>query len=187
MSILSSVTSILGLTKILGISVATEQCPPTKADDCGDGKQSRWNDDHGVRDDYSKNGNGNNAEYSKLRGKDDASNDYSKHNGGWMDAKDDNYQPKDSCDLPSDDGGKGSYGNPGEALARLDFSHGDFSHGDLGSHSPDHSGDIQGALAAMSSDDALEYAIGQLGPADADHVDLGHFDAATDTSHNTDA
>ena len=71
---------------------------------------------------------------------------------------------------PSDDCGKGdTYRNPGEALAKFDFSHGDF-----GSHGPDHSGDMQGALASMSSDDALEYAIGQMGP--ADHFDVGHFD-----------
>jgi hypothetical protein len=69
--------------------------------------------------------------------------------------------------------------NPGEALARFDFSRGDF-----GSHGADHSGDILGALASMSSDDALEYAIGQMGP--ADHFDLGHLDVA-DTSHDTDA
>jgi hypothetical protein len=91
-------------------------------------------------------------------------------------------EPKDHCDTkPSDDCGK----NPGEALAKFDFSHGDFSHGDVGSHGSDHSGDIQGALASMSSDDALEYAISQMGP--ADHVDVGHFDVAADTSHDTDA
>ena len=44
---------------------------------------------------------------------------------------------------------------------------------------------MQGALASMSSDDALEYAIGQMGP--ADHFDVGHFDVPTDTSHDTDA
>lgn len=185
MSILSSITSIFGLTKSLGIGVPTEQCTPSKPDDCSDGKQSKWNDHHGVRGDYSKNRD--NDESSKLGGNDDASKDgpgdYSKHHGGWMDAKDHNYQSTDSCALASHDGGKGdAYGNPGEALARFDFSHGDF-----GSHSPDHTSDIHGALASMSSDDALEYAIGQMGPADADHVDVGHFDAATDTSHNTDA
>ena len=50
---------------------------------------------------------------------------------------------------------------------------------------PDHSGDMQGALASMSSDDALEYAIGQMGA--ADHFDVGHFDVPTYTSHDTDA
>jgi hypothetical protein len=44
---------------------------------------------------------------------------------------------------------------------------------------------MQVALASMSSDDALEYAIGQMGP--ADHFDVGHFDVAGDTSHDTDA
>jgi hypothetical protein len=194
MSILSSVTSILELIKIPGIGVPREECKPTKPDDCGDGKHSKWNDDHKGRDDYSKDGD--KDDYSKLSGKDDYSKhagkddyskdgkgDYSKHDGGWKDAKNDDCQPqKDYCDpKPSDDCGKGdTYRNPGEALAKFDFSHGDF-----GSHGPDHSGDMQGALASMSSDDALEYAIGQMGP--ADHFDVGHFDVPTDTSHDTDA
>jgi hypothetical protein len=190
MSFLSGVTSILELIKIPGISVPREGCKPTKPDDCGDGKQARWNDDHKGRDDYSKSGD--KDDYSKLSGKDDYSkhgkDDYSKHDGGWKDAKNDDCQPqKDYCDpKPPDDFGKGdTYRNPGEALAKFDFSHGDFSHGDVGSHGSDHSGDIQGALASMSSDDALEYAISQMGP--ADHVDVGHFDVAADTSHDTDA
>jgi hypothetical protein len=190
MSFLSSVTSILELIKIPGISVPREGCKPTKPDDCGDGKQSKWNDDHKGRDDYSKSSD--KDDYSKLSGKDDYSKhgkgDYSKHDGGWKDAKNDDCQPqKDYCDpKPPDDPGKGdTYRNPGEALAKLDFSHGDFWHGDFGSHGSDHSGDIQGALASMSSDDALEYAISQMGP--ADHFDVGHFDVAADTSHDTDA
>ena len=85
-------------------------------------------------------------------------------------------EPKNHCDTkPSDDCGK----NPGEALAKFDFSH-----TDLGSQVPDHS-DAHAALASMSSDDALDYAIGQMGP--ADHFDGGHFDVAADTSHDTDA
>ena len=58
--------------------------------------------------------------------------DYSKHDGGWKDAKNDDSHPhkddcqpqKDHCDpKPSDDRGKGdSYRNPGEALATIDFS-----------------------------------------------------------------
>ena len=163
MSLLSSLTSILELIKIPGIGVPREECKPTKPDDCGNGK-----------DDYSKDGKG----------------DYSKHDGGWKDAKNDDCQPhKDYCQpqkgycdpKPSDDCGRGhAYRNPGEALAKFDFSHGDF-----GSHGPDHSGDMQSALASMSFDDALEYAIGQMGP--ADHFDVGHFDVPTDTSHETDA
>lgn len=184
MSILSSVTNFLGLTKILGGGVPTEQCPPTKADDCGDGKQSKWNDDQAIRDGYSKNGD---TDESNLGRKDNYANhgkgDYSEEHGGWKGVKD-NYQPKDYCDLkPSDDSGEGdNYRNPGEALAKFDFSHGEFD-----SHNPDHASDMHGALASMSSDDALEYAIGQMGPADADHFDVGHFEVATDTSHNTDA
>ena len=195
MSFLSGVASILGLIKIPGISAPQVECNTNKPDDCGDARQS--NDDHRDRDDYSKNGD--KSDYSKLGGKDDYSKhgkddyskdskvDYSKHDGGWKDTKNDDCQPqKDYFDpKPSDDFSKGdTCRNPGEALAKCDFSHGDFSHGDFGSHGPDHLGDIQGALASMSSDDALEYAIGQMGP--ADHFDLGHFDVAADTSHNTD-
>lgn len=85
-------------------------------------------------------------------------------------------EPKDHCDTkPSDDCGK----NPGEALAKFDFSH-----TDLGSQGSEHP-DAHAALVSMSSDDALEYAISQMGP--ADHFDVGHFDMTPDTSHDTDA
>jgi hypothetical protein len=183
MSILSSVTSILGLIKLPGTGVPREECTSTKLDDCDDGKQSRWNDDHNSSDDYSRNGDGR-ENYSKLSMGDyakDGKGDYPEHDGG----KDAN-QPKDYSDLrPANDSGRGDTDrNPGEALAKFDFSHGDFP-GDFNSHGPDHSGDIHGALASMSSDDALEYAIGLMGP--TDHFDVGHFDTATDTSHDTDA
>jgi hypothetical protein len=83
-------------------------------------------------------------------------------------------EPKDHCDTkPSDDCCK----NLGEALARFDFSQ-----TDLGSQGPDHS-DVHAALASMSSDDALDYAISQMGP--AAHLDVGHVDMPTDTSHDT--
>jgi hypothetical protein len=155
-SILDSITSILEVIKSLGIGVPREECKPTKPDDCGDGKHSKWNDDHNGRDDYSKGGD--KDDYSK-HGKDD----YLKH------AKNDDGQPqKDYCDpRPSDDCGKGD------------------TYRDFGSHGPDHSGDMQGALASMSFDDALEYAISQMGP--ADHFDVGHFDVPADASHDTDA
>jgi ATP-binding cassette subfamily B protein RaxB len=79
---------------------------------------------------------GREGDYSKHAKKDDCSRDgkgnYSKHDGGWKDAKNDDCQPrkdycqpqKDYCDTkPSDDCGKGdSYRNPGEALAKIDFS-----------------------------------------------------------------
>jgi hypothetical protein len=82
-------------------------------------------------------------------------------------------EPKDHCDTkPSEDGGK----NPGEALAKYDFSH-----TDLGSQGADHS-DAHAALASMSSDDALDYAIGQMDA--ADHCDVGHLDMPPDTSHD---
>jgi len=123
------------------------------------GEHSKWNDDQKGREDYSK------------------------HDGGWKDAKNDDCQPHNDYyePKPSDSCGTGdTYRNPGEALAKFDFSHGEF-----GSHGPGHSGDMQVALASMSSGDALEYAIGQMGP--ADHVDVGHLDVAADTSHDTDA
>jgi hypothetical protein len=103
----------------------------------------------------------------------------------WNDdhkGRDDTSKNGDEDDRRSDDGasGKGdAYDNPGEALARFDFSQGDFS-----SHRADQSGDILGALASMSSDDALEYAIGQMSP--ADHFDVGHIDVTADTSHDAD-
>jgi hypothetical protein len=111
-------------------------------------------------------------EDDKPTGPDDCGNgEHSKWN--------DDHQGRDDY---SKGGDKDDYsklsGNPGEALATFDFSHVDF-----GSHGPDHSGDIQGALASMSSDDALEYAIAQMGP--ADHFDVGHFDVPVDTSHDT--
>jgi hypothetical protein len=170
MSILSSVTSILEqLIKIPQIGVPR-----------GDGEQSRLNEDHKGRDDYSKNGDKDDYskhgkdDYSKLARNDDdgRKGDYSKHDGGWKEAKNDDCQPHTYHN-------PGEAQNPGETLAKFDFSHGDFGSG------PDHSGDIQGALASMSSDDALEYAIGQMGP--ADHFDVGHLDVAADTSHDTDA
>jgi hypothetical protein len=167
MSIPSSVTSIpeptiLEPTSIPGTGVPREDYKP--ADDCGDNKQSKWNDNHKAKnDDYSKDGKGHD----------------SNHHGGWKDAKNDDCQPqkdycqpqKDYCDpKPSDDCGKGDTShNLGEVLAKFDFSH-----GDLVSHGPDHSGDLQGALASMSSDHALDYAISQMGP--ADQFDVGHFD-----------
>ena len=162
MSILSSVTSILGLMKIPGIGA--------------------------PRDDYSKDAD--KDDYSKLSGGAPHSKQGDDHysNGGWKDAKSDDCQPhKDYTHQPADDCGKGDTSrNPGEALAKLDFSHGDFSHGDFSAHGSDHSGDLQSALASMSSDDALEYAIGQMGPADhfADHFDVGHSDVSADTSHH---
>jgi ATP-binding cassette subfamily B protein RaxB len=81
---------------------------------------------------------GRKGDYSKHAGKDhyskDGKGDYSKHDGGWKEAKNDDCQPhkdycqpqKDYCDpKPSDDCGKGdTYRNPGEALAKFDFSRG---------------------------------------------------------------
>jgi hypothetical protein len=208
MSILSSVKSnleptILEPISIPGTGVPREDCKP--ADDCGDDKQSKWNDDHKGRDDYSKHakndddhkgrdddhkGDGDHSKHAKNDDcQKDGKGDYSNHDGGWKDAKNDDCQPhkdycqpqKDYCDPnPSDDCGKGDTShNVGEALAKFDFSH-----GDLGSHGPNHSGDMQGALASMSSDHALDYAISQMGS--ADHFDVGHFDvpASHDMVHD---
>jgi hypothetical protein len=90
---------------------------------------------------------------------------------------------------PSDDTKPSSGGeNPGEALSKLDFSHVDpVPHTDLGSQGADHS-DVHAALASMSSEDALEYAISHIGLADhldAGHSDAGHFDMPLDTPHHT--
>ncbi|HEY0802940.1 MAG TPA: hypothetical protein VGD54_19040, partial [Steroidobacteraceae bacterium] len=96
-------------------------------DDCADDGRKDDYSNHAGRDDYSKD-----------------KGDYSKRDAGWKGARNADRQPQeDSCDpKPSDACGKGdTYRNPGEALARLDFSHGDF-----GSHRPDASGDIQGSL-----------------------------------------
>jgi len=187
MSILSSVTSILGLGKLAGTGVPPEECTSTKPDDCGEGKQSKWNDDRRGNDEYSNSDGKDN--YSKLSGMGaypkDAKGDYPAHDGSWKDVKDGEYQPKDYWDKGADDGSRGDTDrSPGEALAKFDFSHGEFA-GDFSSHGPDHSGDIQGALASMSCDDALEYAIDLMGP--TDHFDVGHFDTATDTPHDTNA
>src|SRR2546421_10156850 len=99
MSILSSVTSILELIKIPGIGVPRGESKPTRPDD------------HEDRDDYSKDGKG----------------DYSKHDGDWKDAKNDDCQPhKDDLQpqkdywapKPSDDSGKDdTYRTRGEALS----------------------------------------------------------------------
>jgi hypothetical protein len=148
-----------------------------------DGRNSQWNGDHNGGDDNSKGGD--KDEYSK-HGEDDylkrARNDDGQTHKDYSQPQQDHYVP-----TPSDDGGKGdTYGNPGEALAKFDFSNGEVgSNGEFGSHGADHSGDMLGALASMSSDDALEYAITQMGP--ADHFDAGHFDAPADAPHDTDA
>jgi len=81
-------------------------------------------------------------------------------------------QNDDSYARSPDDCGK----NPGEALAEYDFSH-----CDLNSQVLDHS-DAHAALASMSCDDALDYAISQMGG--GDHFDTGHFDMPLDTSHD---
>jgi len=92
---------------------------------------------------------------------------------------------------PSESGGS----NPGEALSKFDFSHGSHVDSDpqtdLGSQGADHS-DVHAALASMSSEDALDYAISHIGgadhvdagQADAGHGDAGHFDMPLDTSHD---
>jgi hypothetical protein len=156
MSIVSWVTSILRLVKIPDIDASRDENKQSTRDD---GEHLRWNDEHKGRENYSK------------------------HDSGWKNANDDGQLQKDFHDPKLSDGE--NYRSAGDALAKFDFSRGDFSQGDFGSHGPDHSGDIEVALASMSSDDALEYAIGQMGP--ADHFDVGHFDVPSDISHDTDA
>jgi hypothetical protein len=85
----------------------------------------------------------------------------------------------EACGDESQNGRGDSHQSAGDALAKFDFSHVDF-----GPQRADHPGDIQSALASMSSDDALEYAIGQMGT--ADHFDAGNFDVSTKTSQDTD-
>jgi hypothetical protein len=70
-----------------------------------------------------------------------------------------------------------SSGSLGEALAKFDFGH-----TDLGAQAPEYS-DAHAALASMSVDDALDYAISQIGP--ADHLDGGCLDIPPDTSHDS--
>jgi hypothetical protein len=169
-----------------------------KNDDDHKGRDHKGrDDDHKSHDDHSKHAknddcsdDGRNDGYSKHGGKDeyskDSKGDDSKHDGGWKEAKNDDCQPrKDDCQphkdycapKPSDDCGKADTHGPGAELAKFDFSH-----GDLGSHGPDHAGDLLGALASMSPGHALDYAIGQMGP--TDHFEVGHFDAPVDTSHD---
>src|SRR6267142_2410472 len=130
------------------------------------------NDDH-DREKHAKNDD--HKDDCEKHAKDD---DHSKHaKNDCQPNKDDCQAHKDYCEpKPSDDCGKGETHKVGEALAKFDFSH-----GDVASHAPDHS-DTLGALASMSSGHALDYAIGQMGP--ADHLDVGHFDMPLDTSHD---
>jgi hypothetical protein len=237
MSILSSVTSLLDSTKIPVIGLPggdcksdnqcspkpEPDCKPTRPDDCGDGKQSKGNDEQkGRDDDYAKHAkyddehkgrdndhkdNKDHEDHSKQancdddhKGRDDDHSkhakyddhkdhdDHSKNDGGWKDAKNDcephkdECQPpkevcqpqKDNCDpKPTDDCNKGDpCHNPGETLAKIDFCN-------IGSPCPDHAGDIHSALASMSPDHALDFAINQM-----DHFDVGHLDLPMDTSHD---
>ena len=78
---------------------------------------------------------GRKGDYSKKAGKDDSAKDGNKDVGGWKDAKNDCRPHKDCClsqqkdhydPKQSDDRGKrDTYRNPGEALAKFDFSHRD--------------------------------------------------------------
>src|SRR6266850_593289 len=210
MSILSSVTSLLEPIKIPGIGPPGEDCKPTKCDDRGDekhkGREESKNDDHEKQcknDDHDREKHAKNDDHDREKHAKNDDHDREKHakNDDHKDHKDDcekhakdddhskhaknDCQPnKDDCQAhkdycepkPSDDCGKGETHKVGEALAKFDFSH-----GDVASHAPDHS-DTLGALASMSSGHALDYAIGQMGP--ADHLDVGHFDMPLDTSHD---
>jgi hypothetical protein len=105
-----------------------------------------------------------------------------------LDSLTDNSGSKDNGESPSSDGGK----DVGEALSKFDFSQIDVApHTNLGSQGLDYS-DVHAALASMSSEDALDYAISHIGAADlfdASHSDAGHSDGyhlntATETSHD---
>ncbi len=146
------------------------------------GKRDDHRDDrdaHGKKDDY-KDDHSKHAKNDDHRDdrdehgkRDDHKDDHSKHakNDDCQQHEKDCQPQKDHCDAkPSDDCG------PGAALAKFDFSHGNPG------FAPDHS-DTHAALASMSPDHALDYAIGQLGPA-ADHFDIAHTDVPADTSHD---
>jgi ATP-binding cassette subfamily B protein RaxB len=84
---------------------------------------------HDDSSDGGRKGGYSNAE--KANCSKDGKDEYSKHDGGRKDATNDDCQPqkddcqpqKHYCDPKSDDGSKGdAYRNPGEALARFDFS-----------------------------------------------------------------
>ena len=147
-------------------------------DDDHDRKHAKDDDHdrkHAKNDDHDREHAKNDDHDREKHAKDD---DHSKHaKNDCQPNKDDCQAHKDYCEpKPSDDCGKGETHKVGEALAKFDFSH-----GDVASHAPDHS-DTLGALASMSSGHALDYASGQMGP--ADHLDVGHFDMPLDTSHD---
>jgi hypothetical protein len=149
-----------------------------KSDDHRDDREKQGkNDDH--RDDREKQAKNDDHKDDKHGKNDDHKDDYSKQakNDDCQQHKDECKPQKDHCEAkPSDDCSKGDiYHSPGEALAKFDFSH-----GNLGS-APDHS-DTHAALASMSSDHALDYAIGQMSPT-ADHFDIAH-DVPVHTSHD---
>ena len=144
---------IVCLAKAAGPRVGVRSRRPAAAPACGAGltgfaaegaKSAQATQSH---DDYPDDGR--KGDHSKHARKDDHSKDgkgdHSRHDGGRKDAKNDDCQPhkdygqpqKDDCDpRPSNDCGKGdNYRNPGEALAKFDFSRGDF-----GSRRPSHSG-----------------------------------------------
>src|SRR6267142_121359 len=168
MSILSSVTSVLEPIKNLGIP-SEECKPTKsddRGDDKHKGREEWKNDDHEKQakdDDHSKHAK-DDDDHSKHAKDDDHSkhakdddhpkhakddDDHSKHAKDDDDhskhAKDDDHSKHAKDDdhskhAKNDDCGKGdTYHNLGEALAKLDFSHGDY-----GSHGPDHSGDLHG-------------------------------------------
>jgi len=172
-----------------------KDCKPTKTDECD--KETKWNNDHkGEYDkDHSKDGDWKYAKHEDHKddcNSNDGKQQYSNHDGEWKYAKGEDCQTQkddckevkyDSCEQhndpcppkPCDTDCKSTVHyneNPGEVLAKLDFS----SHGDLGSY--DHSSEMHGALASMSSGHALDYAIGQMGP--TEHFDPGHFDLPVD-------
>jgi hypothetical protein len=192
MSILTSVTSLFEPIKTLGNP--SEECKQTKPDECGDdkhkGREESKNNDHDKQAKNDDHRNDDHRDHDKQAKNDDHKNDDHRDdhdkqaknddhkNDDCQQHKNDCQPQKDHCDAkPSDDCGKSgdTYHNPGEALAKFDFSH-----GNLGS-APDHS-DTHAALASMSSDHALDYAIGQMSPA-ADHFDIAH-DVPVHTSHD---
>ena len=63
MSILNSVTSFFEPKPM--IPIPRDDCKPAKPDDCGDGKQSRWDDDHKGRDHWKGGDKGDDSKHGK--------------------------------------------------------------------------------------------------------------------------
>jgi hypothetical protein len=187
MSFLGTVTSILQPLTSLGSSGDQSadcddkqpNCAVSKHDDDDKRAKGDDHDDKQAKNDDHKDDCG---QQTKNDGNGNDHGQYGSHNGNDNDhgqyASNDCPPSKDICPPTSPgDSGHGDSHGPGTDLSKIDFSH-----CDLSAHGGDHSGDMMGALASMSSEHALDYCIGQMGG--ADHCDAGHFDIPADTCHD---